>query len=449
MKKLFSILLALTLVTALFVGCGGSDSDESSDSGSTDSNTTDTSDEGSDTTDSTPMVEENEVQEFELVVWEQMEPASQELFDQVAADFMAEYPEITVVRNHYETEDLRTNFQNASLAGEGPSLVYGPSDNIGVFQASGVIQPVTNVLTEEFLAQFDQISMDVTKLGGEYYMVPEINGNQIAMVYNKDLVPEPPKTWDELVTVAKSFRSNVDDPENATYGFLYNEAEPYWFVGFYNGFGGAVMDENNNPTLNNQAMIDALTFVRDIRQVQGLGMEGMNYDIADSMFKSGNAAIILNGAWSWSSYEDAGMNLGIAKAPVLPSGSTPIFYNATKGYSVPDYVTDDAEIAAIQTFLGYFMNAENNAKFALASSQAPTNMESRQLDEIKTNPLQIVSVDTIEATTGMPIVAEMRGIWDAIRPELEAVLNAGKDPAEAAAAMQDAAEEFIAEIRAE
>lgn len=446
MKKLLSILLALSLVTVLFVGCGG-DEKEDGDTGSSDSGSSSSTDSGSSETQEP--VEELEVQEFELVVWEQMDPSAQEVFDAVAADFMAEYPEITVVRNHYETEDLRTNFQNASLAGEGPSLIYGPSDNIGVFQASGVIQPVTNVLTEEFIASIDTISMDVTKLGGEYYMVPDINGNQIAMIYNKDLVDEAPTTWEELVAVASGLRANVDDPENASYGFLYNEKEPYWFVGFYNGFGGAVMDENNDPTLNNQAMIDALTFVRDIRLVDGLGLEGMDYDIADSMFKSGNAGIILNGAWSWASYQEAGMNIGITKAPVLPSGSTPIFYNATKGYSVPDYVTEDAEIAAIQQFLAFFMNAENNAKFALANSQAPTVLASRELPEITGDALQVIAVDTIEATTGMPIVAEMRGIWDAMRPELEAVLYSGKDPAEAAADMQATAEEMISEIRAE
>jgi len=444
MKKLLSILLVLTLATSLFVGCNKDDA--KTDDGTTDTAVTDTTDDG--TTD-TPVVEEKEVEAFELVVWEQMDPGAQELFDTVAADFTAMYPEITVVRSHYETEDLRTNFQNASLAGEGPSLVYGPSDNIGVFQASGVIQPVTNVLTAEFMSTIDPISLDVTKLSGDYYMIPDINGNQIAMVYNKDLVAEAPTTWEELVTVAQANRSNVDDPENASYGFLYNEAEPYWFVGFYNGFGGAVMDEEFNPTLDNQAMIDALTFVRDIRQVDGLGMEGMNYDIADSMFKSGNAAIILNGAWSWSSYQDAGMNIGIAKAPVLPSGSTPIFYNATKGYSVPDYVTSDAEIAAIQKFLEYMLSPEINAQFAIANSQAPTCLAARELEIITSNELQVIAVDTIAATTGMPIVAEMRGIWDAMRPELEAVLNSGKDPAEAAAAMQASAEEFVAEIRAE
>ena len=63
-----------------------------------------------------------------------------------------EYPDITVVREHYETEDLRTQFQTAALAGQGPELIYGPSDNIGLFSTAGIIAPVTDYVSADFLA---------------------------------------------------------------------------------------------------------------------------------------------------------------------------------------------------------------------------------------------------------------------------------------------------------
>ncbi len=93
--------------------------------------------------------------------------------------------------------------------------------------------------------------------------------------------------------------------------------------------------------------------------------------------------------------------------------------------------------------------AENNAKFALANSQAPTVVAATELPEIMEDELQQVAVATIEYTVPMPIVAEMRAIWDAIKPELAAVLYEDKDPAEAAADMQELAEEGIMTIRGE
>lgn len=443
MKKILSLILALTLIVSLLGACAKSDSTSdttSSDTTVTDTESTDTSADTAQTESSKPVT---------ILLWEQTDPVVQDAFDELATEFEEANPNITITRTHFETEDLRTSFQNASLAGDpsaAPTLIYGPNDNVGVFYASGVIQPITNILSDEFLATIDQDSLDGTKVDGKYWMLPDINGNQIAMVYNKALVSKAPTTWDELVEIAKANRDTANDK----YGFLYNEKEPYWFIGFYNGYGGKVMDESNNPTLNNDAMVKALQFALDIRTKYGLGMEGMDYDIPDSMFKQGQAAIILNGAWSWAGYQDAGIDLGITKAPVLPgTDSTPIFYNATKGYLIPDYVKDPDTVAAVKKFIEFMFTPENNAKLALVNAQAPTVTAARDLDIIKNDPLQQVAVDTITATTGMPIVSEMRGIWDAMRPELEAVLYSGKDPAQAAADMQTQAEANIAEIRGE
>ncbi len=133
---------------------------------------------------------------------------------------MAENPHITLVREHYETEDLRTQFQTAALAGQGPELIYGPSDNIGLFSTAGIIAPVTDYVSGDFLSGFMQNALDDGNIGGIQYSVPDINGNQIALVYNKALVSEAPDTWDELVAAAKEVR-DVADTANATYGFLY------------------------------------------------------------------------------------------------------------------------------------------------------------------------------------------------------------------------------------
>jgi maltose-binding protein MalE len=47
----------------------------------------------------------------------------------------------------------------------------------------------------------------------------------------------------------------------------------------------------------------------------------------------------------------------------------------------------------------------------------------------------------------MPTVSEMRCNWDAMKPEMQAVLANTKKPAEAAAAMQAAAEACIAKLQ--
>ncbi len=448
MKKMFGVILVLMLSVSLFAGCGSNKSAKDDTPATNDtSNNADTDNADKDTDkDQDQDADKQSNEKVTLVVWEQMEPALQEAFDEVEVEFEAAYPNIDIERTHYETEELRTNFLNSSVAGGGPDIVYGPGDNVGPFITADVIIPITDVVTQDFISKIDESALDFTKVSGKYYAVPDIFGNNITLLYNKDMVDTAPQTWDELVEVASENR----DADNGLYGLLYNEREPYWFIGFFNGFGGDVLDSEYNPTLNTEPMIKALQFVRDIREENGLGIEGMDYGAADSAFLEETAAMIFNGAWSWTSYIDAGVNLGVAPMPTLPNGERVTFYNATKGYSISKEVdlNDQARVEAIRAFLDFFVgDPENDAKFALANSQAPTNLESRELDIITSDPLQVAEQETLIYTKPMPIVPEMRGIWDAIRPELEAVLYEGKDPEQAAADMQETAIDNISKIR--
>ena len=59
------------------------------------------------------------------------------------------------------------------------------------------------------------------------------------------------------------------------------------------------------------------------------------------------------------------------------------------------------------------------------------------------------SIETIKYTVPMPVVPEMRAIWDAMRPNLEAVLNGKMTPEDAAKKMQKDAVEGIKIIKGE
>ncbi|MGL5703014.1 MAG: sugar ABC transporter substrate-binding protein, partial [Cetobacterium sp.] len=243
----------------------------------------------------------------EITLWEQMEPAVRPTYLKLVDEFMKKNPDVKVNVVHYSVEDLRTQFQNASLAGQGPDIVYGPNDNIGIFMVSDLIKPIGKVVSKDLIEKFNDGALKSGMYNGEVYLLPEFLGNQIALLYNKKLVKDAPKTWDEFLTIAKANTAvDAKDKANSKYGFLYNEKEPFWFIGFYAGFGGEIFDAKDNPTLDNEAMVNALTFVRDVRVKHGLGEAGMDYDIASQLFKQEKAAMILNGAWSWKEYEDAG-----------------------------------------------------------------------------------------------------------------------------------------------
>ncbi|WP_448820992.1 sugar ABC transporter substrate-binding protein [Cetobacterium sp.] len=385
----------------------------------------------------------------EITLWEQMEPAVRPAYIKIVDEFMKKNPDVKVNVVHYSNEDLRTQFQNASLAGQGPDIVYGPNDNIGIFMVSDLIKPIDKVVSKDLIKQFNEGALKSGMYDNQLYLLPEFLGNQIALLYNKKLVPNAPKTWEEFLKIAKSNRAvDSKDKANSKYGFLYNEKEPFWFVGFYNGFGGEIFDSNSNPTLDNKAMIEALTFVRDIRSKYDLGEAGMDYDIASQLFKQGKAAMILNGAWSWKEYEDAGINLGVAPMPIPSTKGYALFTNASKGYSLSENTPDNKK-EALNKFFDYIFTPEINAEIALNQSQAPGIEAARELPKVKNDKLMQDSIETIKYTVPMPVVPEMRAIWDAMRPNLEAVLNGKMTPEDAAKKMQRDAVEGIKIIKGE
>ena len=81
-------------------------------------------------------------------------------------------------------------------------------------------------------------------------------------------------------------------------GSSINLQEPYWLMPWLGGFGGWPLDERYNPTLDTQAMIDALQFARSLKNEHQVVPPEVDYDVAVDDFKQGLAAYLIDGQWS-------------------------------------------------------------------------------------------------------------------------------------------------------
>ena len=67
-----------------------------------------------------------------VLLWHQRGSPEREVFEEIIARYNAAYPDRVVEPLYHNTEELRSLFIVATAAGQGPDLVYGPSDNVGV-----------------------------------------------------------------------------------------------------------------------------------------------------------------------------------------------------------------------------------------------------------------------------------------------------------------------------
>lgn len=379
----------------------------------------------------------------DIQIYEQKDAPNESLLKQQITEFQGLHKTITVKVVNYQTESLRTNFQTAAIAHAGPELVYGPNDNVGPWVTLKIIQPIDTVMGSDFVGQFAKNAIDAVSYKGHVYAAPDINGNHLMLLYNKKLVTgAPPATTDDLMTQAKSLTNTSKNQ----FGIVFNENEAFWLMPWLGGFGGAVFDSNTKPTLNTQAMIDALAFERSLK-TSGVAPSTADYNKADSLFKSGNAAFLINGDWSLSGYKtQLGSNLGIAPLPqVSKTGTWAAPYTASRGYSINAAASGD-KLAAAKIFLRFISQASENVKVA-SLGNIPANSAAASDPTVKNDPLLGASSAALVHGVPQPIVPEMRAIYDAIKTPLADVMNGKQDPAAAAAAMQKDAETRIAQLQ--
>ncbi|RRO15804.1 ABC transporter substrate-binding protein [Saccharopolyspora rhizosphaerae] len=165
---------------------------------------------------------------------------------------------------------------------------------------------------------------------GKLYAAPK-NTNVQLLWYRKDLVPEPPRTWSEMISTAQR---------------LEREGKPHWitltgaqFEGLYVHYntllesaGGHVISDDGTRAVVDQGAVRGLEALRDLGTagVTSPGMNNAEEDDARQEFETGQSAFQLNWPFVYASMQEEKPELakkvGWARLPGLdpdvPSKST-------------------------------------------------------------------------------------------------------------------------------
>lgn len=376
-----------------------------------------------------------------VVIWHQKTGAERVFFEEAVETYNRLHPDERVVALYREGEELRNSFIIAAVAGQGPDLVFGPSDNVAVFAATRVIRPWDALLGTEF---FDRFTDDgVVRWEGQPWMVADQIGNQLMLVYDRQMVGRPPETLEELIVLGKKLTLRNEDRVER-YALTWNYAEPYFFIPFLTGFGGWIMDAEGNPTLDTPEMRAALQFVLDLRDKHGLIPRYEDYNTANLMFLRKRAAMIINGPWAWSDYGVPESSM-LALLPVNTATGLrcrPVI--AAKGYCL-SINTPPEKFALVRRVLEFFTGEEMQLAMAQRLFTTPTLRRALESPEFRGNAVLQLALEQSKNAVPMPINAKLRYIWDGIRGPYRRVFTGDLTPDEAARAMQREAEERIAE----
>ncbi|MEZ4702107.1 MAG: extracellular solute-binding protein [Rhodothermales bacterium] len=377
-------------------------------------------------------------------IWHQKNDAERAFFEESVAAYNAAHPDRVVEVLYKETEELRNLYIVASVGGQGPELVYGPSDNLSVFALTGSIAPITTVLDDAYLAQFGPSG--VISWNDEPWMVADQVGNHLILVYNKALMPVPPDNTDAWIAMLQALTVDENgDGRPERYGLTWNYTEPFFFIPFLTGFGGWMIDDAGNPTLDTEATVRAIQFILDLRDRYRVIPNESDYNIAETLFKEGRAANIINGPWSWAGYGDAGIDYGLARIPMMSETgrwSAPVI--SSKGYSVNANVSEELK-PYLRDVLIYLTDADMQRQMARRLAAIPTIDAVRTDSVVLENPILRASIRQVDVGLPMPLAPQLRQVWDGMRGPYQLVMNGAISAEEGARQMQAEVEKRIAD----
>ncbi|WP_025730339.1 extracellular solute-binding protein [Atopobacter phocae] len=295
-------------------------------------------------------------------------------------------------------------------AGTAPDVLIAPYDRIGSLAQTGQISEVK--LIDD--ANYDETDKRQVTMDGKIYGAPAVI-ETLVMYYNKDLLSEAPKTFEELEGLSKDAKYNFADEAGKNTAFLAKWTDFYFAYGLISGYGGYVFGENGTDTkdlgLNKPESIEGIQYAVDwFQKVWPQGMLDVKSagDFVSQSFTEGKTAAVISGPWDAASFKDAGVNYGVSKIPTLPNGKEYAPFAGGKGWIISSY-SKKQDLA--QKFLDWASSEEQQTKMYEKLGEIPANQVARQKAADTNNELTTAVIDVYANAVPMPNIPEMGEVW--------------------------------------
>lgn len=427
MKRL-SVLLAGIMLTVSLAGCGNSAATEST-------NTTGT--------ENAPVSEAEDAasqsaESVEIRAWHDNDETMMNALADVVNEKLKD-ENITLVFE--KKSDVTGQIQLYGTDAEnGPDMYLFAHDSLGSFAEMGILEPVGNLISTDKEADLLPMTIEAASYKGQQYLMP-VYYETLLFMYNKDLWEgEIPSTTEELY----EYMVAHTDEAAGTYALVNQHSGAYNVSPFIHGFGACILDENGEPGLDTQEMMDAIAYNQKFAALQADG----DYNTVTTLFNEGKAAAIIGGPWLISGIKEAGINLGIKSLAdiTLPNGNSLQPYSGIQCLGVLKYAAE-SKGAAITRVLEVLAEPEVGITLAKGFNCAPANVKAYDDAEVASNEMILAMKATAEVAKPMPNIPQMNVMWGPTESLLAAVNKSGEDVYEIAEKYQEEALSAIADMQ--
>ena len=298
-----------------------------------------------------------------------MKPTHQEPLLKLIADFMAEYPYITVepeYGGYYG--DVEQKVMASVVAGNPPTIAQ-LYENV-ITPLIEVLVPIGPALPEEERADILDGLVDAATVNGIMYSVP-FNKSIMVLYYRKDLIDTPPTTWKEFRDLAAALTVDTDgDGSIDRWGTVIRaDGNPELFLNYLTQAGGTILNEDwSEVTINNEVGLQAMEYSVSLAP----------YAIVDNAYESDYLKadqvcmyVSTSGGaeYNYLAAESIGTELGVALAPAGPVNNKTMIQGAN--FAVFDRGQTEAQKEAGVLFCRFMLRPENTVYWAIEGNYLP------------------------------------------------------------------------------
>lgn len=245
------------------------------------------------------------------------------------SEFEKENPNIHIEMTVESWDNVLTKWEESFVSGVTPDIGYNsPMSTIG-YALRGKLTPVTDVIQKLGGEAVFSDPCFYFKNKGEWWGVPNCDSS-VVLAYRKDILEkagfsEPPKTWDDLVTIAKA------TTKDGIYGLgIYtgeNVLTNQILGTFMEAAGGEMLNEKGEVNINSPENLTALKFMVDLVNLHKVvPQSAIDWKYGDDANVIGVGKIAMDFMWGGygtlleNMFPNDYQNIGFTKLPDGPSG---------------------------------------------------------------------------------------------------------------------------------
>jgi len=266
------------------------------------------------------------------------------------------FPDLSVNVLQIPASEIVRDYQIDVIAGGGPDMFLAPNNGLGNWARDGLVLPLDTYI-EGRLEGVSEKAIEAMVVDESIYGIPE-SSMVVALYYNKSLIESPFRNTEELLQLVQEGK------------IIANVLSAYYLFGWSGGFGGRLLDDSGNCIADKEGWVEAMQYLVDLKQAGGIFEP--NYETAEAFFLREDAAMFVNGSWSYPKYKQSfGDNLGVVPLPSGPAGPAAPLIGADGFYINPN--SQNVE-AALELAL-FLTNQESSQSFAEFAGHVPVRLD--------------------------------------------------------------------------